>query len=360
MVERGNRARFPGETLDVVALADDFRCRDFLARPGDPASDLLRRRLRACRPSGQAVAAILVRTPALPCLADNERPRSCRGGRGRHAAVRNVCRSRVRNRNAPPDRRGGPDTREAAAATKSRPGQVGSQLSWRVCHRIGDARRRVVCRRRPARRSRWPTASRRRAPFHRGTSATGPRSSIRCCSCGASPPGSILWNCADWPAASRRSGPQVGARHRAAREGRRLARSGGLMSVSIPWASTTRCVTRVENTRADFETAFTALAASAPAVIAASTVTSTADFAASGGRVIVSGVIQYRGDGPVMRPYLLAGSGRGGGLRRSRDADADRHLPLHATSVRQPSKRPTRCGSATRHPVRSCGSLAAA
>ena len=111
-----------------------------------------------------------------------------------------------------------------------------------------------------------------------------------------------------WPAASRRSGPQIGATI-----ARRL--KGG---VWIEWGVDAgfdplgfddEMSERIENTRADFEAAFTALAASAPAVIGASTVTSTADFSPNGGRVIVSGVIQYRGDGPVMRPYLLAGMG---------------------------------------------------
>jgi hypothetical protein len=112
----------------------------------------------------------------------------------------------------------------------------------------------------------------------------------------------------EWPAASRRAGLQAGAR---------IARhvKGGVwlewgMDVGFdPLGFDDAMRERVENTRADFEAAFTALAASAPAVIATSTVTSTADFASNGGRVIVNGVVQYRGDGPVMRPYLLAGIG---------------------------------------------------
>jgi hypothetical protein len=111
-----------------------------------------------------------------------------------------------------------------------------------------------------------------------------------------------------WPAASRRSGPEIGAtiaRH---------VKGGVWLEFGVdagfdPLGFDDEMRERVENTRADFEAAFKALAASAPAVIAASTVTSTADFGSSGGRVIVSGVVHYRGDGPVMRPYLLAGIG---------------------------------------------------
>jgi hypothetical protein len=111
-----------------------------------------------------------------------------------------------------------------------------------------------------------------------------------------------------WPAASRRSGAQFGAT---------IAQrvKGGVwlewaVDVGLdPLGFDDDARERVENTRADFEAAFQALAASAPAVIAASTVTSNADFDPNGGRVIVSGVVQYRGDGPVRRPYLLAGIG---------------------------------------------------
>jgi hypothetical protein len=112
----------------------------------------------------------------------------------------------------------------------------------------------------------------------------------------------------DWAAASRQSGFQVGARI-----ARRLKRGvwleGGLDVGLDPLGFDNKVRDRVENTRADFETAFKALAASAAAIITTSTVTSTADFNPNGRRLIVSGVIQYRGDGPVMRPYLLAGLG---------------------------------------------------
>lgn len=112
----------------------------------------------------------------------------------------------------------------------------------------------------------------------------------------------------DWPAASRQSGLQVGARiARHVKGGVWL--EGGVDVGLDPLGFDNEVRDRVENTRADFETAFKALAASAPAIIAASTVTSTADFNPSGRRLIVSGVIQYRGDGPKMRPYLLAGVG---------------------------------------------------
>jgi len=66
---------------------------------------------------------------------------------------------------------------------------------------------------------------------------------------------------------------------------------------------------RIENTRADFEEAFTALAASAASIITASTVTSTANLAAGERRLLVSGVVQYRGRGRVIRPILLGGLG---------------------------------------------------
>ena len=112
----------------------------------------------------------------------------------------------------------------------------------------------------------------------------------------------------DWPGASRRSGFQAGAR---------IARhvKGGVwlefgIDVALdPLGFDGEARDRIEDTRADFETAFKALAASAPGPIAAATVSSTADLAQNGRRVIVSGVVQYRGYGPVMRPYLLAGIG---------------------------------------------------
>jgi hypothetical protein len=68
---------------------------------------------------------------------------------------------------------------------------------------------------------------------------------------------------------------------------------------------------RVEKARADFETAFTALAASAASVITASSVTSTATLAPGGRRLLMSGVLQYRGAERVVRPVLLAGAGIG-------------------------------------------------
>jgi hypothetical protein len=112
----------------------------------------------------------------------------------------------------------------------------------------------------------------------------------------------------EWPAASRQSGLQVGARiARHVKGGVWL--EGGVDVGLDPLGFDNEVRDHVENTRADFESAFKALAASAPAIIAASTVTSTAEFNPSGRRLIVSGVIQYRGDGPVMRPYLLAGVG---------------------------------------------------
>jgi hypothetical protein len=66
---------------------------------------------------------------------------------------------------------------------------------------------------------------------------------------------------------------------------------------------------RIEATRADFETAFGALARSASSVITASTVTSAANLDPGGRRLLVSGVVQYRGPERVVRPVLLAGMG---------------------------------------------------
>lgn len=112
----------------------------------------------------------------------------------------------------------------------------------------------------------------------------------------------------DWPGASRRSGLQAGAaiaRH--VKGGVWLEFSVDVGLDPVGFAGDVR--DRVEDTRADFETAFKALASSASGVTSSSTVTSTADYASSGGRVIVSGVVQYRGYGPVMRPYLMAGIG---------------------------------------------------
>jgi len=111
-----------------------------------------------------------------------------------------------------------------------------------------------------------------------------------------------------WPAASRRAGPQFGVTL-----GHHV--KGGVWlewSVDVgmdPLGFDDDARSRVENSRADFETAFKALAASAASIITSSTVTSTADFNPDGRRLMVSGVIHYRGDGPVMRPYLLAGLG---------------------------------------------------
>ena len=111
-----------------------------------------------------------------------------------------------------------------------------------------------------------------------------------------------------WTAASRQSGLQIGARI-ARRVKGGVWFEGGVDLGLDPLGFDSEVRDRVENTRADFETAFKALAASAAAIIATSTVTSTADFNPNGQRLIVSGVVQYRGDGPVMRPYLLAGMG---------------------------------------------------
>ena len=240
---------------------------------------------------------------------------------------------------------------------RNRPGQSGKSASMAGLRPVRGRLR--VCRERrlPAKHSRWRTASRRRAPFHRGTSAMAPRSQP-----GAAVPRRAYQARSTAHAGLARGQPAVrlsGRRaHRAAREGRRLARVGSRRRPrSLGFDDEVR--DRVENTRADFETAFKALAASAPAIIAASTVTSTADFMPNGRRVIVSGVVQYRGDGPVMRPYLLAGIGA------ATSFGDPATLTLTGTyrftpPGRQPSKKPTRCGSPTRPPVLWCGFLAAA
>ncbi len=100
-----------------------------------------------------------------------------------------------------------------------------------------------------------------------------------------------------WPAASRRSGLQIGARIARHVKGGVWLEFGADVGLD-PLGFGDEVRDRVENTRADFESAFMALAASAPAIIAASTVTSTADFVANGGRVIVSGVFSTAATDP--------------------------------------------------------------
>jgi hypothetical protein len=110
-----------------------------------------------------------------------------------------------------------------------------------------------------------------------------------------------------WPVASRAAGPQIGVTlgHHV-KGGVWLEWSVGLGLDPLGFNGAARG--RVENTRTSFETALTALANSSPAV-AGSAVSSTVDFAPNGRRAIVSGVVSYRGDGPVMRPFVLAGIG---------------------------------------------------
>jgi hypothetical protein len=66
---------------------------------------------------------------------------------------------------------------------------------------------------------------------------------------------------------------------------------------------------RIEATRASFETAFAALATSAASVITSSTVTSTATLDSGGRRLLVSGVVQYRGNERPLRPVFFGGVG---------------------------------------------------
>ena len=115
-------------------------------------------------------------------------------------------------------------------------------------------------------------------------------------------------NTGSWPVVSRRMGPQFGATI-----GRRV-KGGVWLEFGVdysmdPLGFDDDAKAKIENTRAGFETALRALASSAPAVITASEVTSTATLEPDGERLFVSAVVQYRGGGPVMRPYLLAGVG---------------------------------------------------
>jgi hypothetical protein len=112
----------------------------------------------------------------------------------------------------------------------------------------------------------------------------------------------------EWPVASRRGGMQFGgsvARHLKGGVWLEFAADVGL----DPLGFDKDVQADVDATRADFEEAFKALATSASAVIASSTVTATSSFNPDGKRMILSAVVQYRGDGPKMRPYLLAGIG---------------------------------------------------
>lgn len=110
-----------------------------------------------------------------------------------------------------------------------------------------------------------------------------------------------------WPV-PRQSGAEIGgriARHLASRLWFEASVDVGLGGPAFDDATRER----VEATRASFETAFTALAASGASVITASTVTSAANLNEGGRRLLVSGVFQYRGHESPVRPILLAGVG---------------------------------------------------
>ncbi len=110
-----------------------------------------------------------------------------------------------------------------------------------------------------------------------------------------------------WPVPSQ-SGAEIGAR--IARQVARGLWVEGAVDVGLaPLGFDDATRDRVEAVRADFETAFTALAASAASIITASTVASSADLASGGRRLLVSGVVQYRGGGRVTRPIVLGGLG---------------------------------------------------
>ncbi len=110
-----------------------------------------------------------------------------------------------------------------------------------------------------------------------------------------------------WPIPSP-SGPAVGVRLARQLKGGIWFETGvdyGLTGLGFDTTETERS----EATRASFETAFRALAGSAPSVITASSVTSTVESGVGGRRLLVSGVVQYRGPERVVRPVLFGGAG---------------------------------------------------
>jgi len=113
---------------------------------------------------------------------------------------------------------------------------------------------------------------------------------------------------AGWPGAGRRPGVQFGARIA------RRVTSTVWIEVSAdlgldPLGFDSDTSSRIEQTRAAFVTAFTALNNSTLTLMPNPTVTSTATVQSGGRRVVTSGVVQYRGTGTGLRPYVLAGAG---------------------------------------------------
>jgi hypothetical protein len=111
-----------------------------------------------------------------------------------------------------------------------------------------------------------------------------------------------------WPLAGRRPGAQFGARI----DGRitntvwfEVTADFGLDPIGFDGAAKAE----IEDTRASFVNAFTALNNSTLTLTGNPTVTSTATVKSGGRRLVTSGVVQYRGKGPGTRPYVLAGVG---------------------------------------------------
>jgi hypothetical protein len=111
-----------------------------------------------------------------------------------------------------------------------------------------------------------------------------------------------------WPSAGRRPGVQFGARI-----ARRVTNtiwieiSADLGLDPLGFDSDTEA--RIEQTRASFVSAFTALNNSTLTLMPNPTVTSTATVQSGGRRLVTSGVVQYRGTGTGTRPYVFAGVG---------------------------------------------------
>ena len=111
----------------------------------------------------------------------------------------------------------------------------------------------------------------------------------------------------DWPVPGQ-SGAQVGARIARHLAGGIWFEGGVDVGLAAPGFDDA-ARDRIDAASEDFEAAFTALAASAAPVITAATVTSAANLTGGGRRLLVSGVVQYRGSERVVRPVLLAGIG---------------------------------------------------
>lgn len=111
-----------------------------------------------------------------------------------------------------------------------------------------------------------------------------------------------------WPTAGRRPGVQAGARiARRMTEALWFEFSADLGLDPIGFAGEAK--DRIEDTRAGFVTAFTALNNSTPTLTANPTITSTATVASGGHRLITTGVLQFRATAPGLKSYVLAGAG---------------------------------------------------